>query len=72
MRVDDNHSQPRDLFRLMTTEQQEPLFGNSARAMGDAPQEIKLKHIGNCLMADPAYREGVTKALDLSLDDLKN
>jgi len=39
------------------------LFGNIARAMGDAPKEIKVRHIGNCLKADPAYGEGVAKAM---------
>ena len=37
-RVDDDHwEQPGNLFRLMTPEQQQALFGNTARAMGDAP-----------------------------------
>jgi len=49
----------------MNKDQQEALFGNTARAMGDAPEEIKLRHIGNCLKADPAYGQGVAKALGL-------
>jgi len=64
---EDYYSQPGNLFRLMTAEQQRALFGNTARAMGDAPKEIKIRHIGNCLKADPAYGEGVAKALDISL-----
>lgn len=39
---------------------------NTARAMGDAPEAIKLRHIGNCSKADPAYGEGVAKALGLA------
>jgi catalase len=35
--------------------------------MDDAPEMIKIRHIGNCLKADPAYGEGVAKALDISL-----
>jgi catalase len=34
--------------------QQKVLFKHTARAMGDAPKEVKLRHIGNCLKADPA------------------
>eukprot|EP00831_Metopus_contortus_P060142 TRINITY_DN52057_c0_g1_i1.p2 TRINITY_DN52057_c0_g1~~TRINITY_DN52057_c0_g1_i1.p2 ORF type:complete len:117 (+),score=8.36 TRINITY_DN52057_c0_g1_i1:207-557(+) len=51
----------------MSKEQQEALFGNTARAMGDAPEMIKIRHIGNCLKADPVYGEGVAKALGIDL-----
>ncbi len=67
---DDYYSQPGELFRLMSPEQQEALFGNTARAMGDAPDFIKLRHIGHCLKADPSYGEGVAKALGLSVNDV--
>jgi catalase len=36
--------------------------------MGDAPREIKVRHISNCLKADPAYGKGVADALGISLD----
>lgn len=61
----DYYTQPGKLFRLMTPEQQQVLFENTARAMGDASEEIKLRHIYNCTQADPAYGEGVRKALGL-------
>ena len=64
----DYFSQPGKLFQLMNTEQQQALFDNTARAMGDAPKEIKMRHIGNCLKADPAYGEGVAKALGMELN----
>ena len=66
-REDDNDyfSQPRALFRLMTPEQQQVLFDNTARAMGDAPDFIKQRHIDNCTKCDPAYGAGVKKALGL-------
>ncbi len=67
---DDYYSQPGNLFRLMNKEQQEALFGNTGRAMGDAPREIKIRHIGNCLKADPAYGEGVAKAMDIPLSEV--
>jgi catalase len=66
---DDHTSQPGALFRLMNPAQQQALFENTARAMGDAPREIKLRHIGNCLKADPAYGAGVAKALDIPLSE---
>jgi catalase len=31
------------------------LFANTTRAMGDGPKEVKVRHIGNCRKADPAY-----------------
>jgi catalase len=54
----------------MSPEQQQVLFENTARAMGDAPKEIKLRHIGNCLKADPAYGAGVAKTLGLDLGEV--
>jgi catalase len=62
----DYYSQPGKLFRIMTAAQQQILFDNTARAMGDAPKEIKIRHINNCLKADRAYGEGVAKALGIS------
>ena len=67
---DDYYSQPGALFRMMSAEQQEALFGNTARAMGDAPREIKIRHIGNCLKADPAYGKGVADALGIPLSEV--
>ncbi|HNR30225.1 MAG TPA: catalase, partial [Candidatus Hydrogenedentes bacterium] len=67
---DDYYTQPGKLFRLMSPEQQQALFGNTARAMGDAPKEIKIRHIGNCLKADPAYGKGVADALGISLSEV--
>lgn len=66
----DYYSQPGNLFRLMSPAQQQVLFENTARAMGDAPKEIKLRHIGNCMKADRAYGEGVAKALDIPVNEI--
>ncbi len=63
---DDYWTQPGMLFRSMKPAQRQALFENTARAMGDAPREIKLRHIGNCLKADPEYGKGVAAALGLS------
>ena len=68
---DDYYTQPGLLFRLMSAAQKQALFENTARAMGDAPKEIKLRHIGNCMKADPAYGEGVAKALGIPMSEVR-
>lgn len=65
----DYYTQPGDLYRLMTPEQQQVLYENTARAMGDAELFIKQRHVRNCSKADPAYGAGVAKALEISLED---
>jgi catalase len=67
---EDYFSQPGKLFRLMSPEQRAALFWNTARAMGDAPRDIKLRHIGNCQKADPEYGKGVAAALGIALSEL--
>jgi catalase len=63
-RVDEDHyEQPGNLFRLMSPLQQQLLFDNTARAMGDARAEVKQRYIDNCTKADPAYGAGVAKAV---------
>jgi catalase len=69
---EDYYSQPGKLFRLMSAEKQAILFANTARAIGSAPREIQIRHIGNCLKADPAYGKGVADALGILLNDLPN
>jgi catalase len=55
---------------MMSPDQQKALFGNTGRAMGDAPKEIKIRHIANCRKADPAYGAGVAEALGIPLSDV--
>jgi catalase len=62
---DDYYSQPAKLFQLMSDAQRQLLFGNTARAMGDAPKEVKIRHIINCAKADPEYGKGVADALGI-------
>lgn len=64
---DDYFSQPRALFHLMTPEQQQVLFTNTANAMGDALDFIKYRHIRNCYLCDPVYGEGVAAALGMTV-----
>lgn len=67
---DDYYTQPGNLFRLMSEEQKTLLCENTGRAMGDAPKEVKIRHITNCMKADKKYGEGVAKALDISLTEI--
>jgi len=64
---EDHFTQPGNLFRMMNDAQKQVLFENTARAMGDCPEEIKIRHIGNCYKADPAYGEGVAKAMNICM-----
>lgn len=61
---DDYYSQPGALFRLMTPEQQQVLFENTARSVGGASEDIQQRHIDHCTKADPAYGKGVKDALE--------
>ncbi len=62
---DDYYTQPGKLFRLMSPEQQQVLFENTARAMEGVSDEVRKRHIANCAKADPAYGRGVAGALGM-------
>jgi catalase len=64
----DYYTQPGELFRAMTSEQQLVLFENTARFMGDSTLQIKHRHINNCHQADPDYGKGIAKALNIDID----
>ncbi|MCU7373258.1 catalase [Paucibacter sp. O1-1] len=66
---DDYFSQPGALFRLMSPDQRQALFDNTARSIFGAGLEIQLRHIHHCTSADPAYGTGVAKALGLTPDE---
>ncbi len=62
---DDYYTQPGKLFRLMSPEQQQVLFENTARAMEGVSDEVRKRHIANCAKADPAYGRGVAGVLGM-------
>jgi catalase len=63
-RVDEDHfEQPGNLFRKMSPAQKRVLFENTARAFGDAREEVKQRYIDNCARADPDYGAGVAEAV---------
>jgi len=67
---DDYYTQPGLLFRLMSAKQQKELFENTARSIGQAPMNIQLRHISNCMKADPVYGKGVAEALKIPMSKL--
>ncbi|RDX38166.1 catalase [Kangiella sp. HD9-110m-PIT-SAG07] len=69
---DDYYSQPGNLFRMMSKEQQQVLFDNTARAIDGAEEHIKIRHAKNCYKADPDYGEGVAKAMGVDVAEIKS
>ena len=67
---DDYYTQPGMLFRKMSPTQQQVLFENTGRGMGDSSQEVKIRHVANCLKADPAYGAGVAASLGIALSEV--
>ncbi|MDD4543232.1 MAG: catalase [Clostridia bacterium] len=68
---DDYYTQPGKLFNLMTKDQQQVLFENTARNMDTVPQFIKIRHIKNCAKADEAYGRGVAKACGIDYESIE-
>ncbi|HPZ15806.1 MAG TPA: catalase-related domain-containing protein, partial [Sphaerochaeta sp.] len=62
--------QPGKLFNLMGKEEQQRLFDNTARNMEGTTLVVKKRHIRHCYLADPAYGEGVAKALGIDIADV--
>ncbi|SAL12240.1 catalase [Caballeronia humi] len=59
----DYYSQPGALFRLFDDAQRQRFFGNIARHIYGVPDDIVARQIEHFRRADPAYAEGVVKAL---------
>jgi len=70
---DDNYyEQPGKLFNLMSDEEKERLFNNTAEELEGAEEHIKIRHIVNCYKADPAYGEGVAKAAGIAMSKINS
>jgi catalase len=63
----DDYRQPGDLFRLMPPDAKGRLFQNIAEAMTGVPEPIIQRQLAHFYKADPAYGEGVARALGLAL-----
>lgn len=59
---EDYFAQPRALFLLMSAEQRQALFDNTARAMADVPEFIRQRHLEHCYRCHRDYGEGVENA----------
>ena len=68
---DDNYfEQPGKLFRLLTEEEKQRLFKNTADDMAETTTRTKHRHIYNCYQADPEYGKGVASALGIDINDV--
>lgn len=61
----DDYTQPGNLFRMFNAEQKQRLFKNIATAMAGVPEEIVQRQLVHFHKADPAYADGVAKALGI-------
>lgn len=61
----DDYKQPGDLFRLFDDAQKQRLFNNLRDGMQGVPEEIVQRQLVHFHRADPAYAEGVAKALGI-------
>lgn len=59
----DDYSQPRALFGLFSAAERDRLFANIAAAMSGVPAPIVERQLGHFDKIDPAYGNGVRKAL---------
>lgn len=59
----DDYTQAGDLFRMFDDAQKRRFFQNFADAMAGVPKEIIERQLGHFEKADPAWAEGVRKAL---------
>lgn len=62
------YSQEGALFRRMTSEARQRLFGNIARRMSALSREIRMRAISHFFRADVNYGTGVANALGINLE----
>jgi hypothetical protein len=46
------------------------VFIESVKSFANRPKKIQLRHIGNCLKADPVYSKGIASALGITLSEV--
>ena len=63
----DYYSHAGALFRLMTAEQKALLIDNIAGTMAGVSEEVVQRQLQHFFKADPAYGEGIAKALGINL-----
>ncbi len=62
----DDYTQPGNLFRLMTPDQQGRLMDNIAEAMQGVPRAIVERQIALFAKCDPRYGEGVARRMGIA------
>jgi catalase len=62
------YTQEGALFRRMTSEARQRLFGNIARRMSALSREIRMRAISHFFRADVNYGTGVANALGINLE----
>jgi catalase len=63
-REEDNYTQARGLFRIMSPDQQRQLFGNIAGGLARATVSVRARMLAQFAQVDPAYEAGVRAALE--------
>jgi catalase len=66
----DYYTQAGNLFRLMKTDEKERLINNISNSLSQAPRYVQQRQLCHFFRADPAYGEGVAKAVGISVDEL--
>jgi catalase len=66
----DYYTQPGNLFRVMTPEERKRLIGNIAASLSQTPRHIQERQLEHLYKADPAYGEGVGKALGIPVREV--
>jgi catalase len=66
----DDHTQPGNLFRLMTHDERQRLMDNIADAMQGVPAEIVKRQVVHFYRCDPDYGIGVATRMGLRASDL--
>lgn len=62
------YTQAGNLFRRMTSEARQHLFGNVARVMGAVPRETQMRAICHFYRADVNYGIGAANALGINIE----
>lgn len=63
----DYYSQPGDLYRLLSPQQQDQLTSNAAQSMQGVPQEIQRRAIENFLKADENCGKAIAEKLHITI-----
>jgi catalase len=63
--TDDDFVQPGNLFLLMKPDEKKRLIENMSGSLSHVPVDIQKRWVGHLMRADPAYGNGVAKALGL-------